>query len=217
MAGDAPSSAATAEHFSQPEQQREAAFLGMWTFLATEILLFGGLFFAMTVYRVLYPEGVREASEHLYKSIGGINTALLLISSAVVALAVLAARQGRRRDVVVDLSIAAALGLAFVGIKGFEYYLDFRGGLMPGAGDKPFPIATPGAELFINAYWFATGVHAVHMLIGIGVLAVLAVRAGRRTLPLPQRHIVVEVGGLYWCFVDIVWIFLFPVLYLVGG
>ncbi len=216
MAADTSTSAATAEHFAQPEQQREAAFLGMWTFLGTEVLLFGGLFFGITVYRVLYPDGVREASEHLYKSIGGINTAVLLISGLAVALAVLAARNGRHRDVAVNLSIGAVLGLIFIAIKGFEYYLDFRGGLMPGTG-KPFPITTPGAELFINAYWFATGIHAVHLLIGIGMLVIFAVRVRRRTLQLPQRHIVLEIGGLYWGFVDIVWIFLFPVLYLVGG
>jgi cytochrome c oxidase subunit 3 len=206
-----------AEQFSTPEQQRETAFLGMWTFLATEVMLFGGLFFGITVYRVLYPDAVREASHHLYKSIGAINTAVLLISSLLVALAVLAAREGRRRDVVIDLLISAGLGLLFVGIKAFEYYLDYSEGLMPGAGSKPFPITSPGAELFINAYWFATGIHALHVLIGVGILTIVARRVGAAALLLPQRDSVVEVTGLYWHFVDIVWIFLFPVLYLVGG
>ena len=217
MAADAPASAVTAEQFSQPEQQRESAFLGIWTFLATEIMLFGGLFFGIVVYRVLYPDAVREASQHLYKSIGAVNTAVLLISSLLVALAVLAARQARRRDVVVDLLISAALGLLFLGIKAFEYYLDYSEGLLPGRGSKPFPITAPGAELFINAYWFATGIHALHVLIGVGILAVVAQREGGAGLALPQRDVVVEVAGLYWHFVDIVWIFLFPVLYLVGG
>jgi cytochrome c oxidase subunit III len=208
---------ALAEQFATPEQQRESAFLGMWTFLATEIMLFGGLFFGIVVYRVLYPDAAREASQHLYKSIGAINTAVLLTSSLAVALAALAARDGRRRAVVVDLLISAALGLVFLGIKALEYYLDYSEGLMPGRGSKPFPITAPGAELFINAYWFATGIHALHVLIGVGILAVIAQRVGGAGLPLPQRDIVVEVAGLYWHFVDIVWIFLFPVLYLVGG
>lgn len=217
MAADTPAPAATAEQFSQPEQQRESAFLGIWTFLASEIMLFGGLFFGITAYRVLYPDAVREASHHLYKSIGGINTAVLLTSSLSVALAGLAAREGRRRDVAIDLLISAALGLLFVGIKAFEYYLDYSEGLMLGAGGKPFPISSPGAELFINAYWFATGIHALHVLIGVGILAVVAQRVGAAALLLPQRDIVIEVAGLYWHFVDIVWIFLFPVLYLIGG
>jgi cytochrome c oxidase subunit III len=208
---------ALAEQFATPEQQRESAFLGMWTLLATEIMLFGGLFFGIVVYRVLYPDAARQASQHLYKSIGAINTAVLLTSSLAVALAALAARDGRRRAVVVDLLISAALGLVFLGIKALEYYLDYSEGLMPGRGSKPFPITAPGAELFINAYWFATGIHALHVLIGVGILAVIAQRVGGAGLPLPQRDIVVEVAGLYWHFVDIVWIFLFPVLYLVGG
>jgi cytochrome c oxidase subunit III len=210
-------SPALAEQFATTEQQRESAFLGMWTFLATEIMLFRGLFFGIVVYRVLYPDAARQASQHLYKSIGAINTAVLLTSSLAVALAALAARDGRLRAVVVDLLISAALGLVFLGIKALEYYLDYSEGLMPGRGSKPFPITAPGAELFINAYWFATGIHALHVLIGVGILAVIAQRVGGAGLPLPQRDIVVEVAGLYWHYVDIVWIFLFPVLYLVGG
>lgn len=216
MAGNALPSA-TAEHFAHPEQQREAAFLGMWTFLGTEILLFGGIFFAIVVYRIMYPAAALEASQHLYKSIGGLNTAVLLVSSLAVALAVLAGRDGRRRDVVFDLSVAAVLGVVFLGIKAFEYSLDIREGLLPGVGETPFPLTAPGAQLFINAYWFATGIHALHVSIGVGLLVVFAVRVARRTLPLPGRQTVLEVGGLYWHFVDLVWIFLFPVLYLVGG
>lgn len=216
MAAHASAAPPVAEQFSRPEQQRQAALLGMWTFLASETLLFGGLFFGILVYRVLYPDGAREASAHLYKTIGAVNTAVLLTSSLVVALAVLAARDGRRRAVVANLATAAGLGVAFLAIKGFEYVLDFREGLMPGVGDKPFPLTTPGSELFINAYFFATGIHALHVLIGVGVLAVLT-RGVTAGLPLPGRQIVVEISGLYWHFVDIVWIFLYPVLYLVGG
>lgn len=211
----APAPTATAEQFAQPEQQRESALLGMWTFLATEMLLFGGLFFAILVYRILYPAGVREASQHLYKSIGGINTAVLLTSSLMVALAALAAQEGQRRAVVRNLVIAASLGATFLAIKGAEYFLDYREGLVPGLGG-PFPLGTDGARLFINAYFFATGLHALHVLIGVVLLAVIAGRAATG-LALPGRSIVVEVTGLYWHFVDVVWIFLYPALYLVGS
>lgn len=215
MAPSAAERTATAEQFAAPEQQREAAFLGMWAFLATEIMLFGGLFFGIAVYRWLHAEAVSEASQHLYKTIGGINTAVLLASSLAVALAVLSAREGDRSRAIRNLLVGAGLGLAFLGIKGYEYYLDYKEGLMPGLGPKPFPLP-PDSELFINAYFFSTGIHALHVLIGVGVLAVLARRLATG-LPLPARHIEIEIGGLYWHFVDIVWIFLFPVLYLVGG
>jgi cytochrome c oxidase subunit 3 len=207
---------ALAEQFATPEQQRESAFLGMWTFLATEIMLFGGLFFGIVVYRVLYPDAAREASQHLYKSIGAINTAVLLSSSLAMTLAVVAARQGRRRDVVINLFITLGLGTAFLAIKAYEYYLDYAEGLMAGVGNRPFPLRAPGAELFINAYLFATGVHALHLLIGVGVVAVLTLQVARATLPMPRRHIVIEMAGLYWHFVDTVWIFLYPTLYLVA-
>lgn len=202
-----------AEQFATPEQQRETAFLGMWTFLATELMLFGGLFFGIAVYRLLYPEAMREASHHLYKSLGGINTAVLLTSSLTMALAVAAARQGRRRDATIDLAITAALGLVFVGIKGTEYLLEYREGLMPGVG-PPFPLHAPGAELFFNAYFFATGLHALHLLIGVGIVGTVIARIGVGSV---GRQIVVEITGLYWHFVDVVWVFLYPAFYLIGG
>jgi cytochrome c oxidase subunit III len=205
-----------AEQFATPEQQRETAFLGMWTFLATELMLFGGLFFGIAVYRLLYREAMREASAHLYKSLGGINTAVLLTSSLTMALAVGAARQGRRRDATIDLAITAALGLVFVGIKGTEYYLEYREGLMPGVG-PPFPLHAPGAELFFNAYFFATGLHAVHLLIGVTIVGIVTARIAWGDLLLPGRQIVVEITGLYWHFVDIAWVFLYPAFYLIGG
>jgi cytochrome c oxidase subunit III len=205
-----------AEQFATPEQQRETAFLGMWTFLATELMLFGGLFFGIAVYRLLYREAMREASAHLYKSLGGINTAVLLTSSLTMVLAVGAARQGRRRDATIDLAITAALGLVFVGIKGTEYYLEYREGLMPGVG-PPFPLHAPGAELFFNAYFFATGLHAVHLLIGVTIVGIVTARIAWGDLLLPGRQIVVEITGLYWHFVDIAWVFLYPAFYLIGG
>ena len=207
--------AATAGQFADPGQQREAAFLGMWLFLATEAMLFGGLFLAVIVYRYLYPEGVRAAARHLHLWIGGANTAVLLTSSLTMALAVLAARTGNRRAAARLLAATVLLGIGFLGLKGYEYWLEYGEGLMPGVG-PPAPLASGPARLFINIYFIATALHGLHLLIGIGVVAVVALRIFLLRLRLPDRHVVVEIAGLFWHFVDAVWIFLYPVLYLIG-
>ncbi len=201
--------------FDDADQQREAAGLGMWTFLITEVLFFGGLFTGYTVYRVSYPYAFAEASHHLFEWIGVTNTAVLLISSMLVALAVGAARRGDRRRLVLFLVGAALLGCAFLGLKSLEYFLDFREGIVPGPLFDGAPFADPPhSELFFVFYFFMTGLHAIHVTIGIGVLTGVAVLGWRGRYTGGNSN-GVEVAGLYWHFVDIVWIFLLPLLYLI--
>ena len=183
-----------ARHFADAAQQHEADRLGMWIFLATEVLFFGGLFLAYAVYRAAYPDRFAEGSRGLDLVLGTTNTAILLVSSFTMALAVHA---GGGRPARPWIAATALLGLAFLGVKGAEYAGKVRHGLAPG----------PDLDLFHVLYWAATGFHALHVAIGIAILAALAA-----TRP---RAIVVEVAGLYWHFVDLVWIFLFPLLYLV--
>jgi cytochrome c oxidase subunit 3 len=205
-----------AMQFEDLDQQREAAGLGMWTFLVTEVMFFGGLFVGYTVYRMAYPDAFREASHHLYMWIGAINTAVLLASSLTMALAVHAAATGRRRRLVGFLAATTALGVLFLVFKGVEYALDWHDRLIPGPAFDAAKFASPArAELFYTFYFIMTGLHAVHVTIGVGVLAMLTIlaRLGRFT---PQNYNTVEMSGLYWHFVDIVWIFLFPLLYLMG-
>ena len=206
--------AALTEPFQEAGQQREAVFLGMWLFLATEIMLFGGLFLGLLVYRVLYPQAMKAVAANLHMWLGGFNTAVLLTSSLTMALAVAAAREGRRWVVVGTLSATAGLGLCFLCIKGAEYYLEYGEGLMPGVGPR-FPLG-PESELGMNLYFVATGLHAVHLSIGIVMVGSLAASTALHRIVLPERLIVVEMVGLYWHFVDIVWVFLYPALYLIG-
>lgn len=203
------------EQFTSLGQQHEADRMGMWVFLATEIMLFGGLFMAILVYRVLFPDVVREAASHLNMWLGGVNTAVLLTSSLTMALAVHAARHGRGRRVLQMLAATAGLGSVFLGIKMYEYYREFHEGLMPAAG-PPFPIETAGAELYFNVYFAATGLHALHLTLGILTVAILCGALLRGRLVAPDGHMTVELTGMYWHLVDIVWVFLYPVLYLVG-
>ena len=202
-------------HFDTPEQQREASSLGMWVFLVTEILFFGGLFTAYTVYRHQYARAFAEASRHLDIALGTFNTVVLIVSSLTMALAVWSAATGRRKAIVVFLVLTMILGGVFLGVKAVEYSHKFHDHLVPGPGFHfPGPNARP-AEIFYSLYFTMTGLHAAHMIIGIGILTVLLLQArkGRYT---PEYHTPVEVSGLYWHFVDIVWIFLFPLLYLIG-
>lgn len=207
--------AMVAEQFDDATQQREASTFGMWIFLCTEIMFFGVLFTGFSVYRSAYAEAFAPAAEHLYQWIGGINTAVLLTSSLTVALAVHASQTGRQRHLVGYLLATMGLGVVFLGIKFTEYYLEYSEGLVPLAGftfsyDGPQP---ERARLFFNFYFAMTGLHALHMIIGISVFAVITWMAWRRRFS-PAYHTPVEVAGLYWHFVDIVWVFLYPLLYL---
>ena len=201
--------------FESLEQQKEASTLGMWVFLVTEILFFGGLFLAYTIYRWQNARGFAHASHHMDILLGTVNTVVLICSSLTMALAVHSAEKGRRKPLMGYLAATMLLGAGFLGIKAIEYTEHIRHHLLPGPAFRyPGPDARP-AEIFFSLYFAMTGLHALHMIIGIGLLAVLLVlaRRGRFT---PGYFAPVEISGLYWHFVDIVWIFLFPLLYLIG-
>ncbi len=200
--------------FASLEQQRETATLGMWVFLVTELLLFGALFTVYTVYRFGAPEGFADASQHLDKTLGGINTAVLISSSFMMALAVHGAQTGGRKRLIGGLLLTILLGVLFLGIKGYEYYHHYEEHKAPGLDfDYAGPYA-PAAKLFFFLYFGMTGLHALHMLIGLGLVSFLLFGSWRGKF-LEEYHTPVELAGLYWHFVDIVWIFLFPLFYLI--
>lgn len=190
-------------------EARQTAQLGMWVFLASEVLMFGGLFLALAVCRWLNAGAWREASAHLHLWLGTANTAVLLTSSLSMALAVGAARRGHGRGTALLLAATAALGLVFLAIKGTEYWLEYGDGLMPGTAPA-FALDEPGAELAFQLYFLATGLHALHLALGClgsGGMAVWTARRG-------AWPTATEMVGLYWHFVDVVWVFLFPIFYL---
>jgi cytochrome c oxidase subunit 3 len=204
-----------AHQFDDVEQQREAASLGMWIFLVTEIMFFGGLFMAYLLYRWSYPDVFAHASHHLDVRLGGFNTAVLIGSSLTMALAVHAAQLGRRKAIVGFLIVTILLGGTFLGVKAVEYGHKFHEHLFPGAGFRYEGADPMRAQMFFFIYFCMTGLHALHMIVGIGILTVIAVMAWRGRFT-PEYYNPVETSGLYWHFVDIVWIFLFPLLYLIG-
>jgi cytochrome c oxidase subunit III len=197
--------------------RRRIARLGMWVFLASEVLFFGGLFFAYAHGRLQWPEGFAAAGRHTDVVLGTVNTAVLLTSSFLVALAVEAAAHGRRTWVPWLLWGTAALGLAFLAVKGVEYRAEFREYLFPGPAfwQDQGGLPPPGAEVFFMLYFTATGLHAVHMAVGIGAVALFAWHA-REPGSDWLRSSRMETVALYWHFVDLVWIFLYPLLYLMG-
>ena len=204
---------ALAHQFDDLSQQYDATQLGMWVFLLTEIMFFGGLIVAYVVYRAAYPDAFTAGSHHLDILLGCINTVVLIGSSLTMALAVHTAQEGKRQALVGFLLGTMLLGLIFLGIKSIEYAHKFADHLIPG---QLFFFAGPQAqqvELFFGLYFLMTGMHALHMIIGIGLLLWFVRKAlqGRFT---PTYFAPVELLGLYWHFVDIVWIFLFPLLYL---
>ena len=210
-----------AHHFDDEVQQHEAATLGMWAFLATEVLFFGGLFTAYAVYRHYYFEEFMHASKHfLIWWLGAINTGVLLVSSLTVALAVHAAQNGEQKKLVRMLVFTVILGTMFLGIKAIEYTLDYHEGYVPGRFFHPelegeaAKLNRAHLELFMGFYFVLTGIHATHMIVGLGLFAWLIynARKGRFTREWSNP---VEICGLYWHFVDLVWIFLFPLLYLI--
>ncbi len=210
--GSAAVSAAPGHVVHPHEAPHDTPQLGMWVFLAGEMLFFGALIAAYAHGRLHFPDGFGAASRRTDVWLGTLNTALLLTSSALVALAgAWAGAPARQRAVGRLLAGAAALGVAFVAVKGVEYRAEWHEGLFPGPG---FALAgQPGAELFFMLYFFMTALHALHLLIGVAVLGVFAWGSLRgRDWAAPRR---VEVAGLYWHFVDVVWIFLYPLLYLV--
>jgi cytochrome c oxidase subunit 3 len=217
--------AVLAHHFENLEQQRETETFGMWLFLATEILIFGAIFTCYAVYRLRYPSDFEAASARLNVLIGSINTIVLLSSSLTMVLSVHAARVGRQQMLLTCLLLTLLLGGTFLGFKVLEYYRDYEENLVPGLAFQPGewtketgregPVQPGRVALMLAFYYIMTGLHAVHMIVGMGLLIWLVMRARAGTLS-PVRYMAVEVVGLYWHFVDIVWIFLLPLLYLTG-
>jgi cytochrome c oxidase subunit III len=202
-------------HFDDVEQQHQASWLGMWVFLSTEVMFFGGMFAGYFVYRHWYMQAFASASNHLDLWLGAINTAVLICSSFTMALAVYSAETSRRKPLITFLVLTIILGLAFLGIKFYEYHTKFEEHLVPGSSFRFDASLARPAEIFFSFYFAMTGMHAVHMLIGIGLLTTLIFQARRGRFS-AFYHTPVELTGLYWHFVDIVWIFLFPLLYLLG-
>ncbi len=210
-----------AHHFESYEQQRQSASLGMWVFLAQEIMFFGGMFLAYMVYRSRYPLAFIAGSHHLDITLGAFNTAVLIGSSLTMALGVRAAQLGRRKAVVLFLILTLVLGSIFLVVKYFEYSEKWDHHLIPGKhfhfeGEGKFAEMPQGPmQIFFSLYFAMTGFHALHMIVGV-ILILYMLRPAWQGKYTPENHNYVEGFGLYWHFVDIVWIFLFPLLYLIG-
>jgi cytochrome c oxidase subunit 3 len=207
-----------AHQFEDMEQQHEAGNLGMWVFLVTEIMFFGGMFASYTVYRALHLQAFETGSRLLDVRFGATNTAVLIGSSLTMALAIHAAQVGKRKGTIITyLLLTMLLGATFLGLKFvFEWHHDWTEGLVPGLSWAYNGAYAPGVQLFFCFYFFMTGLHALHMIVGIGILTVLVALTARGRFN-AQYYAPLEVTGLYWHFVDIVWIYLFPLLYLIGG
>jgi cytochrome c oxidase subunit III len=206
---------ALAHHFDSLAQQTDATTLGMWVFLVTEVLFFGGLFATYLVYRHSYPDAFAAASHELDVTLGTINTVALITSSLTMALAVHAAQLGQRKLLITFLIVTMILGGVFLGIKSVEYYHKFVEHHVPGPGFQFEKEHLLHAQLFFSLYFVMTGLHAIHMIIGIGIMLVMLRWSWNGTIT-EEYSSPIEISGLYWHFVDIVWIFLFPLLYLIG-
>ncbi|NKB25752.1 MAG: cytochrome c oxidase subunit 3 family protein [Kiritimatiellae bacterium] len=226
-------------HFHSLEQQRQASSLGMWVFIAQEIMFFGGLFCGYVVYRNMYPEAFAVASHQLSIGWGGFNTVVLIFSSLTVALAVRSAQLGKKNQIIGWLVATILLGVIFLGVKCIEYSAKWEHHLVPGihfnyephytddalhestgsehgTDHHPAPAVYPGhVQIFFAFYFAMTGMHALHMIIGIGLMIWIIWLATKDRFA-PEYYAPVELFGLYWHFVDVIWIFLFPLLYLIG-
>ncbi len=205
-------------HFDTLEQQKESSSLGMWMFLVTEVLFFGGLFTTYVLYRLRFPGVFAEASHHLNVPMGALNTGVLICSSLTMALAIYAAQVNKKKQIVPWLVATIVLGATFLVVKAFEYKEKFDHHLVPGPHfdlTQFNPMHARPAEMFFSLYFVMTGIHALHMIIGIGLLSWLVVQSRKGRFDSAYYN-PLEMSGLYWHFVDIVWIFLFPLLYLLG-
>lgn len=214
--------AVVAHHFQTYEQQRESASLGMWLFVGQEIMFFGGLFFAYALYRWMNFEIFVDCSRTLSLPIGFGNTLVLLSSSLTMAMAVYSCQKDNMKHLMLFLGLTLFLGLVFMGVKAFEYHGKWEHGLIPLLSwhpHEPYVSAAilqnlPRAQMFYVLYFLLTGLHALHMVIGVGILIWLMIWTARGKFG-AQRDVTIENFGLYWHFVDIVWVFLFPMLYLI--
>ena len=204
-----------ADHFLEPTQQVEAGKLGMWLFLATEVLFFGGLFVAYAIFHSLHPELFKAAHHFLDVRLGAINTVVLLFSSLTVVLAIHAAQQNKTKMVALNLIVTIACACLFLCVKYVEYAHKFHMGLLPGYYFTNAMVPNPDqAHIFFGIYFLMTGLHGIHVIIGIFVLAWLLKRTYRGDFN-SQYYAPLEICGLYWHLVDVIWIFLFPLLYLI--
>jgi cytochrome c oxidase subunit 3 len=213
-------------HFDDMEQQREATALGMWTFLSTEVMMFGALMFAYSLYRYKFGTEWLAGSHSLNFQLGFFNTLVLLCSSLTMAMGVHAAQMRQKNRMQLFLGLTWVLGLAFLVIKGIEWSADYHEGLVPGMNWDPRPhnladitkegFNLQGYQMYFVVYFSMTGLHAFHMVIGLGLVAYFMF-LGQRGMFTNGNDQPVELLGLYWHFVDIVWVFLFPLLYLIGG
>lgn len=230
LAGRAGQHPALQHHFRDLDQQKAASSLGMWVFIAQEVLFFGGLFTAYVVYRMKYPDAFVAGSHHLSWEVGFFNTLVLIGSSLTMAMAVYSAAVGKSKHIAVYILLTILLGSVFLGVKYYEYGekiapclpgADGAGCLVPGERFDASVLHVTGetaghTEIFYSLYFGMTGLHALHMIIGIPILLMIALSAWKGRYS-PEWHTPVELVGLYWHFVDIVWIFLFPLLYLIGA
>jgi len=210
-----------AHQFEQVDQQRDAGTLGMWVFLITEIMFFGGMFAAYTIYRSLHLQAFETGSRLLEVQFGATNTVVLIVSSLTMALAIRSAQIGKNKSTIIFyLILTMFLGALFLGLKfTFEWHRDYVDHIVPGFGfiNRPeWGSLAPQVQMFMCFYFFMTGLHAIHMIVGLGLLTVLVTMTAKDRFS-AQYYSPLEVSGLYWHFVDIVWIFLFPLLYLIGG
>lgn len=207
-------------HFADMEQQRETASFGMWMFLVTEVMFFGGLFTAYLVYRSSYYQAFVQGSQKMDVLAGAINTAVLICSSLTMAMGVRAAQLGQRKLLIIFLIITILFGCAFLGIKAYEYHDHWKAHEFPGPNFHFEALNGPAidpqhTEIFFSLYWAMTGLHALHMVIGVGLVSWLVLLAMRNRITSDYYQPVDNIG-LYWHFVDLVWIYLFPLLYLIS-
>ena len=208
-------SLALREQFSTPQQQRDTATVGMWIFLATEVMFFGALFAAYAVYRMYYTVGFQEGSRGMTLIIGSVNTAVLLTSSFTMSLAIHAISKGKQARTYILLLLTASLGLLFLSLKFTEYFLHYQEHKVPGIWFESHDPQAGPEQLFFVFYFAMTGLHVIHLSIGIGLAVIMAVRTalGRFNV---YYYTAIEMLGLFWSFVDIIWIFLFTIFYVPG-
>lgn len=203
-----------AHHFNSVEHEFEAGKLGMWLFLVTEVMLFGALFVAFGIFQSIYPEMFKEAHHHLNRVMGAINTVVLLVSSLTMALSIAYVQRGKRDLAKTMLLITLACAATFLVIKYFEYSHKIHDGLLPGKFFNNHELKSPNAALFFSLYFVMTGLHGIHVLIGMGAIIWILWRLNRGDFS-EHNYGAVEFTGLYWHIVDLIWIFLFPLLYLI--
>jgi cytochrome c oxidase subunit III len=211
-----PAEAHVAEHFGTEEAQEHAAHLGMWVFIATEVLLFGGLFVCYAAYRFLYPEAfLQTATKEMELTIGTVNTLVLLVSSVLVAFADTLIRRDRQLPCAACLALAAALGVVFLSLKGVEYAHHVEHGALPGHWYRMAELPGPGPAMFMTLYFLMTGLHAVHMTVAVVVLLWICWQSMAGSYS-RGYHTPVALGGMYWHLVDVIWVFLYPLFYLLS-